>query len=56
MTRIIWRRACAVRLQSRIDTPPHLELWEAYRNDRLNEEIAAQLAAELEREFPVELR
>jgi hypothetical protein len=51
-SRQIWRRAHPVRLPSR-DTPPHLELAIAYQRDkdrlkRLEEELAAQIEAELE--------
>lgn len=55
-SRIIWRRAHPVRLPDRTYTDPHLELYEAYRQDRLNAELSEQIAAELEREFRVELR
>lgn len=47
--RIIWRRACAVRLPNRIDTPPHVELFQARQLDKLNSDIEECFEYEVER-------
>lgn len=57
--RIITRRAHKVLIPFRQDdafVAVHSELFRAFQLDKLNEEIAAYLPAELDREFHVELR
>lgn len=52
--RIITRRAHKVVIPFRQDdafVAVHSELFNAFQNDKLNEEIAALLAAELDKEF-----
>lgn len=49
--RTIWRRAHPVRLPERVDTAPHLELFEAYQRDRYHADFEKMLVEELEREL-----
>jgi hypothetical protein len=49
--RIYWRRAHPVRIPSRLDTDPHVELAAARQKDLLNADIQEWLAHELEREL-----
>lgn len=49
-TRVIWRRAHPVRLPDKVNTPPHVEMFAAYAVDKINWEIADDLARELEKD------
>jgi hypothetical protein len=49
--RIYWRRAHPVRIPSRLDTDPHVELAAARQKDLLNADIQEWLAHELEKEL-----
>lgn len=56
MSRIIWRRAHPVRLPNKVETPPHLELLQAFERDQYTAWLAEQIAAELDRDFREEVR
>ena len=56
MTRFYWRRAHPVRIPDKVNTPPHVEMFEAYQRDQINREVAEDLARELDREFRQDLR
>ena len=56
MTRIIWVQSHPRRLPDKVNTPPHVEMFEAYQRDQINREVAEDLARELDREFRQDLR
>ncbi|WP_156394431.1 hypothetical protein [Mesorhizobium sp. Root172] len=51
MTRFYWRRAHPVRIPDKVNTPPHVEMFEAYQRDQINREAAEDLARELDRDL-----
>lgn len=51
MTRLQPVRAYWRRVPERVDTPPHLELFEAYRFDRQMAELRERISAEVERDM-----
>ncbi len=50
-TRVIWVQSHARRLPNKVETPPHLELVQAFERDQYMAWVEEQITAEFDREF-----